>query len=75
MLDEDAWRTNLKMMGVDITTVPPATIFDSTSSQAARSTELFLRLREGEKKKFYRKEKTDKESGISYNRNEIMELD
>ena len=36
----------------------------SSISQAARSKELFLRLREGEKKKFCRDDKTGKQSGI-----------
>ena len=56
------------MLGTDITTVPPAAKLTSSSpiSQAVRYKELFLRLREGEKKKFCRDGKTDKENGISY---------
>ena len=59
MLDEDAWRSNLKTLGIDITVVLPASKFDSAISQAARSKELFLRLREGETNKFCSGRKTD----------------
>ena len=39
MLDEDAWRSDLKMLGIDITIVPPAATLTSSSliSQAART--------------------------------------
>ena len=62
MLDEGAWHSDLKMLGIDITIVSPAAKLASFSpiSQTARSKELFLRLREGEKKKFCRDSKTDK---------------
>ena len=61
---------------IDITIVPPAARLTSSSpiSQAARSKELFLHLREGEKKKFCHDGKTDKETGISYSSDEIMGL-
>ena len=74
MLDKYAWRTNLKMIEIDITIVPPATTFNSAPSQAACSKELLFCLREGKKKMFCHKGKTDKESGISYNGDEIMSL-
>ena len=75
MLDEDAWRSDLKMLGIDITIVPPATeltSFSSPISKTACSQELLLCLGEGEKKKFCRDGKTDKENGISYSGDEIM---
>ena len=43
-------------------------------SQATCSRELFLRLREGEKKKYCRDGKTDKKSGIFYSGGDIMSL-
>ena len=66
MLDKDAWRFNLKLLGIDITVASPAPSSDSTVSQAARSKELFVRPREDEKKKFCRDRKTDKQSGIYF---------
>ena len=50
MLDEDVWRSDLKMLRIDITIVPPATELKSPISQTARFKKLFLRLREEEKK-------------------------
>ena len=35
MLDKDAWRFNLKLLGIDITVASPAPSSDSTVSQAA----------------------------------------
>ena len=32
MLDEDAWHSDLKMLGIDITAVPPVSTFDSVLS-------------------------------------------
>ena len=54
--------------------VLPATGLTSSSpiSQATCSQELFLRLREGEEKKFCRDGKRDKENDISYSGDEIM---
>jgi hypothetical protein len=76
VLDKDAWRSDLKMLGLDITMVPPAKELTSSSSnsQTARSKELYMRLREGEKKKFCRDSKTDKQTGIAYSGDEIMRL-
>ena len=76
MLDEDAWRSDLKMLGLDITMVPPAKELTSSTSnsQTARSKELYMRLREGEKKKFCRDGKTDKRTGVTYSGEEIMHL-
>ena len=56
--------------------VPPATeLTSSSNSQAACFKELFLRLKEGKKKKkFCRDGKTDKQSVISYSGDEIMGL-
>ena len=73
VLDEDAWRINLKMLGIDTTDVPPASNSDCATSQAAHSKELFLRLREGEKK-FYHDRKTDKKGETSHSVYEIMGL-
>ena len=72
MLDEDVWRSDLKMLRIDITIVPPTTELKSSISQTARFKELFLRLREGEEKKFCRDGKRDKENDISYSGDEIM---
>ena len=50
MLDKDKWRFDLKMLGINITIVLPATeLASSFNSKAAHSKELCLRLREGEK--------------------------
>ena len=56
--------------------VLPATGLTSSSpiSQATCSQELFLRLRGGEKKKFCRDGKTDKENDVSYSGDESMSL-
>ena len=77
MLDEDAdaWRSDLKILGINITMVPPDTeLTSSSNSQTARSNELLLRSREGERQKFCRDSKTDKQTGISYSGDEIMRL-
>ena len=75
MLHEDAWCSDLKMLGIDITIVPSATELSSSSiSQPACSKELFVGRREGKKKKFCRDGKTDEQNVISYSGDEIMGL-
>ena len=61
------------MLGIGTTDVPPASNSDCATSQAAHSKELFLRLREGEKK-FYHDRKTDKTGETSHSVYEIMGL-
>ena len=60
----------------NLAVVPPAARLTSSSPnfQSARSKELFLRLREREKKKFCRDGKADKENDVSYSGDEIMGL-
>ena len=73
MLDERAWRTNLEMIGFDFTVISSASKLDLTSSQAARNN-LHMRLKEGEKKRFCRRGKTDKQNQFTCSSEEICQL-
>jgi len=71
LLDETAWRSSLYQLGFDVTfiTSKPTT---SSKSRTARKTELNMRLRLGERGKFQRRGKTDKETMISLTGDEII---
>lgn len=56
MLDERAWKTPLTELGFDVTFISSKPSF-STRTTAARKKEIYLRLRDGEKKKFTRRGK------------------
>ena len=84
LLDEQAWRTDLTELGFDVIVVPSIPS-RSTRTQAARKNEIKLRLRDGEKRKFHRRGKTDGRTGrtltgdqmihhIIHNRNRRMAL-
>ena len=71
LLDETAWRSSLYQLGFDVTfiTSKPTT---SSKLRTARKTELNMRLRLGERGKFQRRGKTDKETMISLTGDEII---
>ena len=54
------------MIGLDFIVTSLTSKLDLTSSPAARSNESHIRLREGEKKQFCRREKTDKQNQVTY---------
>ncbi len=71
LLDETAWRTVLVQLGFDVTVISSKPCH-RTDTQAARKTEIKLRLRTGEKMKFQRKGRTDQDTGISMSGDEMI---
>lgn len=71
ILDERAWRTDLLELGFDVTIISSKPSH-STTTKAARLNEIKLRLRDGEKKKFTRCGKTDKDTGITLTGDQII---
>ena len=71
LLNETAWRTPLYRLGFDVTYIK-STPLSSSKSKAARLNEINMRLRLGEKSKFQRQGKTDKETGITLTGDDII---
>ena len=71
LVDETAWRTSLKKLGMDVTLVSSKPKY-TTKTEAAREKEIYLRLRNGEKLKFQRRGKTDKSTMITMTGDQIM---
>ena len=72
LLDETAWRTPLYQLGFDVTYIRSTPLEPSSKSKAARISDIHMRLRLGEKGKFQRRGKTDKQTGISLTGDEIV---
>ena len=71
LLDETAWRTSLFQLGFDVTYVK-STPISTSKSRAARKTDINMRLLLGERGKFQRRGKTDKQTMISLTGDEII---
>jgi hypothetical protein len=70
LLDESAWRTPLFKLGVDVTVVSSAPLPHPDTS-VARKNEIKLRLREGERKKFQRRGRSDKDTQMTLSGDDI----
>ena len=73
LLDETAWCTSLFQLGFDVTYVK-STPISTSKSRAARKTDINMRLLLllGERGKFQRRGKTDKQTMISLTGDEII---
>ena len=64
-LDDTAWRVPLHQAGLDVVIIHSHASSSPSISRTARQNELKLRLWNGEKKKYQRRGKTDKQTMIS----------
>ena len=74
MLNKQTWQTDLKMIGFDFTVISSTSKLGLTPSSQTSRNNLHLRLKEGDKKKFCRRGKTDKSNQITYSGEEICRL-
>lgn len=65
LLEETAWRTPLYKLGFDVVTIPSKPRLKPKTIAAQSIKEIKLRLRDGEKAKFQRRGKTDRETNVT----------
>ena len=71
-LDDTAWRVPLHQVGLDVVIIHSNASSSPSISRTARQNELKLRLWNGEKKKYQRRGKTDKQTMISLSGDDII---